>query len=106
MLTSVVLFTKKKHEIAERKQEELAAIKRNAEELREVSATISALLFKTSSLREALTSKFKEVMGLYKSDYLRLGHDERLTLGALVNDTLALARLLNERVEVTQESEE
>lgn len=103
VLTSVVLFTKKKHDIAERKQEELLSIKRNTEELREISAVISSLLEKTESLRVGLTNRFAEVMRLYGADYRELARDARLELGALVNDTLALAKLLNERVDVEEQ---
>ena len=106
VLTSVVLFTKKKHEIAERKQEELLAIKRNTEELREISIVIAALLAKTASLREGLTEQLKSTMRLFGADYRELSRDEILTLGALVNDTLALAKLLNERVDVTPKAED
>ncbi len=106
VLTSVVLFAKKKHDIAEKKQEELLSIKRNTEELKELSAVISSLLAKTESLRDGVTDRYKAAMSLYGADYRELARDARLELGALVNDTLALARLLNERIDVAEQTGE
>ena len=106
VLTSVVLFTKKKHDIAERKQEELLSIKRNTEELREISAVISSLLEKTESLRDGLADRFAKTIRLYEADYRELSRDARLELGALVNDTLALGKLLNEIVDVEEQTGE
>jgi hypothetical protein len=45
-------------------------------------------------------------MSLYGADYRELARDARLELGALVNDTLALARLLNERIDVAEQTSE
>lgn len=106
VLTSVVLFTKKKRDIAGRKQEELLSIKRNTEELSELSAVISSLLAKTESLRGGIADRYKEAVRLYRADYRELARDARLELGALVNDTLALARLLNEKVDVAEQTGE
>ena len=106
VLTSVVLFTKRKHDIAERRQEELTAVKRNTGDLRETEATISALLSKTSSLREGLAQRLMDGMAFYQADYRALGPDDRHALGAIVNNTRSLAHLLNERVDVAPKSEE
>ena len=82
------------------------AIKKNTEELKEITVVITSLLAKTDSLRDGLTERFMDVMGLCGADYRSLDKDARLKLGALVNDTLALARLLNEKVEVLNEAQE
>lgn len=98
VLTSVVLFAKRKHDIMGKRQEELSALKTNTEEVREVDASIASLLARTSALREGLTNQLRDAMRYFDEDYRALDRDERLMLGAIVNDTTALAKLLNEKV--------
>ena len=104
VLTSIVLLARKKRGIAKRKNEELAAVKRNAASLRETTVTISSILDRTVALRDALASWYMVSVRLFDEDYRALDEGERLTLGSLVNDTVTLARLLNERVDASQGS--
>jgi hypothetical protein len=104
LLTSIALFAKKKHDIAKEKHEELISVKQNTEALRETHAEIGSLRVKTDSLRENLSSSFMTACRLQGADYLHLSDEEKLSLGALVNNAKSLARLLVERVS-TQDGE-
>ena len=98
LLASVTLFTRKRIKLHEEKNEELLAIKANTEQIREMDAKIGALIDQTASLREALDGSFVSSMHLAGSDYTALTHDEKAMLDALVNNTMALASLLNAKI--------
>lgn len=98
LLTSIVLFTKRKFEILDERQKELTAVKQNTEKVSEMAAEVGALLAKTASLREKLSEQFGTCLAAYGSDYSKLCRDEQDGLAAMVNNTLALSRLLNVRI--------
>lgn len=98
LLTSIALFVKKQHKIAEKKHEELLSVKRNTEALRETSAAIVALRTKTDALREELSGSFMSSCRLHGADYLSISDDEKLALGSLVNNAKSLGSLIVERV--------
>lgn len=104
LLTSIALFVKKQHKIAEEKHEELLSVKRNTEALRETSAAIVALRTKTDALREELSGSFMSSCRLHGADYLSISDDEKLALGSLVNNAKSLGSLIVERV-ATQDGE-
>lgn len=98
LLTSIVLFVKKQHEIVREKHEELLSVKRNTEALKETSAVIVALKTKTDALREELSGSFISSCHLHGADYLSISDDEKLALGSLVNSAKSLGALIVERV--------
>ena len=100
-LASVALFTKNRIQTREKKNEELLAVKKNTEFVREIDAKIGALLDQTVSLRDALNDSFVKSMHLADSDYSTLGAEDKMVLGALVNNTKTLAALLNTKIAET-----
>ena len=98
LLTSIVLFVRKRHKIAREKHEELLSVRRNTEALRETSAAIEALRTKTDALREELSISFMSSCRLHGADYLSISDDEKLALGCLVNNAKSLGSLIVERV--------
>ena len=101
LLASVALFTKNRIQTREKKNEELLAVKTNTEFVREIDAKIGALLDQTVSLRDALNDSFVKSMHLADSDYSTLGAEDKMVLGALVNNTKTLATLLNTKIAET-----
>lgn len=98
LLASIVLFTKKKFDLRDEKQKELTAVKENTKKVAEVAAEVGALLDKTTSLREKLDAQYGSCLAAYGSDYTALSRDRQDGLAAMVNNTLSLSRLLNERL--------
>ena len=98
LLTSIALFTKKRIQTREERNEELLAVKKNTEKVREVDAKIGALLDQTISLRDALDESFIKSMRLADSDYATLNDEDKMVLGALVNNAKTLASLLNTKI--------
>ena len=102
LLTSIVLFKKNKRRIFEDKQKNLIALKENTERVKEMGATVNALLENTSDLRDKLADAYADNLGRYGANISRLSRNEQASLAALVNCTLSLAKLLGERL--SQES--
>lgn len=100
LLTSIALFTKKKHDIAKEKHKELVAVKQNTKTLRESLAAIGSLRAKTDSLRDCLSATFLASCRLQGSDYLALSDEEKLSLGSLVNNAKSLSHLLVEKAPI------
>ena len=72
LLTSIVLFKKNKRRIFEDKQKNLIALKENTERVKEMGATVNALLENTSDLRDktAVSIRFPVTTTTMSKDYL------------------------------------
>ena len=103
LLTSIVLFAKSKFDIRDEKQKELTAVKLNTERVSEMAAEVGALLTKTVGLRDRLSELYDTCAPSFGSDFSKLSQDKQDGLASMVNNTLALSRLLNERL--TQDDE-
>lgn len=99
LLTSIVLFTKKKFENREAKEEALTAVKQNTASIRNIDVQIATLLKKTISLRELLLTHYGECMTFFKADFAALTDSQQSKLATLVNNTKACAALLGRHVE-------
>jgi hypothetical protein len=99
VLTSVVLFTKKKFENRETKHEMLTAVMRNIAQVQAMDAQIDDLLQRTASTRELLLKVYGEALPFFGADFATLAPSQQSQLGALVNVAKASAALLSARVE-------
>ncbi|RZS57770.1 hypothetical protein EV141_1490 [Microcella putealis] len=98
LLVSVVLFTKKKVENRDAKQESLVGVKQNTALVRGIDAQIDDLLRRTSSLRELLLNRYRDAITLAGADFLALSAAEQSRLATLVNNAKAAAVLLRRTV--------
>lgn len=99
LLASIVLFTKKKFESLEAKQEALVGVKQNTAFIRDVDVKIDDLVHRTASLREHLRTSYIDALPCFGADFLALPTPEQSRLAALVNNTKAAAALLTHSVE-------
>ncbi|WP_219813789.1 hypothetical protein [Rathayibacter sp. AY1H2] len=99
VLTSVVLFTKKKFENRETKHEMLTAVMRNIAQVQAMDAQIDDLLQRTASTRELLLKVYGEALPLFGADFATLAPAQQSQLASLVNVAKASAALLSARVE-------
>lgn len=99
LLVSIVLFTKKKLENREAKQEALAGVKQNTAFVRGIDAQIDDLLQRTASLREHLLNRYRDALVFFGADFLALSVPEQSRLAALVNNAKAAAALLSHTVD-------
>lgn len=99
LLTSVVLFTKKRFENREAKEEALTAVKQNTALVQSLGAEIATILQETTSLRELLTRLYGECITFFNADFLALNKFQQSKLATLVNNTKSCAALLTKHVE-------
>lgn len=93
LLSSILIFTAKKTKLNKQKNEEIAAIKNNIEIVHEMDAQIGMILSETATTRAGLNDMLKEALPLYGADYLNFADEQKQFLGALVNNTKALAAM-------------
>lgn len=99
LLTSIVLFAKKRIKLNAEKNEEIEKVKKNTEAIKEADAKIAVILDETQKIREGLNGKYRECIKLYGQDYSSFDEGQKTTLGNLVNSTLALSALFGKTVE-------
>lgn len=99
LLTSIVLFAKKKLKLNKEKNDEIQAVKENIEKVREVDAKISAILDETVKTKEGLDTMYVSCLDMFNGNYVDFSDDQKQQLGALVNNTKALSAMFKANVE-------
>lgn len=99
LLTTIVLFAKKKFENREAKEVALTAVKQNTAAIRGTATQIAALLEQTTSLRALLLTRYGQCLTFFNADFATLPDSQQLQLAALVNNTKACAVMLSKHVE-------
>lgn len=95
LLTSIVLFATKRTKLNKEKNEEIEAVKKNIEAVKEMDAQIAEMLKQTQDLRTSLNGLYLKCVTLTGADYLTMTEEQKLELGALVNNTKSLATMFN-----------
>ena len=95
---TAVFQGRKNKELAEKAVQEAQKITVAGAELKEASEAINDLQQKTLLLHGKLTATLAKEQKYIGADYEALTEEEQLSLGAFVNNTLALAELLNKTV--------
>lgn len=98
LLTSILIFTTKKTKLNNQKNEEIQAIKRNIELVREMDGKIGQILDSTTTIRNGLNDTLKTAFPMCGADYLSLDDGQKQLLGALINNTKALAALFGKTI--------
>ena len=99
LLTSIVLFAKKRTKLNKKKNEEIESVKKNTESVREIDAKISNILEQTTQIKEGLNNMCISCMNMFGRDYLEFSDEQKQNLGALVNNTKALSAMFSKEVE-------
>ncbi len=93
LLSSIILFAKKRTKLNAEKNEEIEKVKKNKIKIEEIDASIKSLLDETVKIKAKLNTSFRECFSMYGKDYTGFNEEQKLKLGALVNNTLALSAL-------------
>ena len=93
LLSSILVLSVKKMKLNKEKNEEIQAVKENIERVRKMDAKIGAVLDETTEIRNGLNNQYAKAVHLYGADYQSLDEDEKMLLGALVNNTKSLAAM-------------
>lgn len=103
LLTSIVLFAKKRVKLNAEKNEEIERVKKNTETVKEIDALIKSLLDETCEIRNGLNGLYRDSLNLFGKDYSLFNDDQKKLLGNIVNSTLALSAMFGKSVGETNE---
>ena len=98
LLTSIVLFSKKRVKLNKEKNEEIESVKENILKIKEIDVRINQILQDTIAIRRGLNDAYLGELEMYGRDYAEFSDDQKKRLGALVNNTRSLSALLNKTV--------
>jgi len=98
LLTSIVLFTKKKSETREAKHQALLALRENTAAVRSLETQIRALLDRSTSVRELLRDNYTQSLSAFGEDFAELPRTDQARLTSLVNTATSCAALLGTRI--------
>ncbi len=99
LLSTIVIFAKKRAKLNAEKNEEIEKIKKNTESVKETDLRIKELLDETIKIRDGLNGVFRENLKLFGQDYNSISIEDKNTLGSLVNNTLTMSAMLNKTIE-------
>jgi hypothetical protein len=99
LLTSIILFASKKAKIEKEKKDEIQSVLNNTASLKETDEKIKLLLEQTDKLRESVNMIYGKALNAFGRDFLYLSEELKMQLGSLVNETKALASLLEKGVD-------
>ena len=100
LLSSIVLLGAKRRNTNKQKVEEIESIKNNTYMTKVVTIQIQELLDEVISLRDNLNQQYNMCLPHFGKDFMTIERDQQLLLGALVNNTKALAATLGKSVNI------
>ncbi len=103
LLSSIIIFTKKRAKLNKEKNAEILAVKENIERVREMDGKIDLILTETAKTRIGVNEMTGSALSLYGADYTTFSAEQKQLLGALVNNTKALAALFGKTIEAENE---
>ena len=105
LLTSILLFSKNKAKLNKEKNEEIEAVKRNTEVIKEMGGKIFEILSQTNEVRMRLNDNYHDCLAFYNGDYMNFSDEDKVKLGSMVNLTKTLSALYGKQV-IAEGSEE
>ena len=98
LLSSILLLSRKRTKINKQKNEEIEAIKKNTEAVKEMDAQLEELLNETTSLMMGVKQAFFECAKMFDGDYSQFTEEQKMKLGALLNNTKAMSVLFDRKL--------
>lgn len=99
LLTSIILFARKRMKLNKEKNSEIESVKANIERVREMDAKIDKLLAQTTDVKNGLDEMCYSCMSMFDKDYADFTSEQKQKLGSLVNNTKTLSAMFNMGVE-------
>lgn len=99
LLSSIALFSVNKLKLDKKKKEEIEAVKSNTLIANETAAKIQELLDEVNALRDKLNQQYSSCLVNFGKNFHEIPMDQQMQLGALVNNTKALAASLGNSIQ-------
>lgn len=96
---SLISLSNKNKKISDEAVKEAKEIAKARESLDETSEKIDALTEKTKVLNKDILANKEKIVAFTNLDFSAMSDEDKLYLGALVNNALSLSKLLNETIE-------
>ena len=90
---------KKKAKLNKQKNEEIEAVKNNIEKVKEIDAALLEILNQTIAIREELNKSYIDCVVMHNADYLSFNDEQKMKLGALVNNTKSLSAMFEKTLQ-------
>lgn len=98
LLSSILIFAKKRTKLNKQKNEEIETVKKNTEKVKEIDTSIAKILKETSKIAAGVKKEYKECLSVFGKDYTTLSDEQKKHLGAMVNNTKALSAMFDKTV--------
>ena len=98
LLSSILLFAKKRTKLNKQKNEEIEAVKQNTEIIKEMDGEIGQILDETKGISSGLKESYIGCLDMFRGDYSTFSEEQKLKLGSLVNNTKALSAMFDKTV--------
>ena len=98
LLSSILLFAKKRTKLNKEKNEEIEAVKKNTEAVKETDVKITELVSETKRIMEGVKASYTDSLVAFGRDYQEFTEEQKTRLGSLVNNTKALSAMFNKTI--------
>ena len=98
LLSSILIFSKKRVKLNREKNEEIEAVKENTEKVKEIDASIAKILKETTKIADGVKREYTACLSAFGCDYTKLSDEMKKHLGAMVNNTKALSAMFDKTV--------
>ena len=98
LLSSILLFARKRTKLNKQKNEEIESVKKNIEAVREMDEKIGQLLTQTIAIRSGVNDIYRDCLHFFGMEYTSMTDDQKQQLGALVNKTKALSVMFEKTI--------
>ena len=98
LLSSILLFAKKRTKLNKQKNEEIESVKTNTEIVKELDGKIGEIINETKGVMSGLNASYTDCLKVFGKDYTVFTDEQKKKLGALVNNTKALSALFDKTV--------
>lgn len=98
LLSSILLFAKKRTKLNKEKNEEIEAVKMNTEAVKELDGKIGEIVKETQDVMSGLNNSYTDCLNVFGKDYREMTEEQKIKLGALVNNTKALSVLFDKTI--------
>ena len=98
LLSSILIFTKKRVKLNKEKNEEIESVKENTERVKEIDTSIAKILKQTTRIADGVRTEYKACLSAFGSDYTALSDEQKKHLGAMVNNTKALSAMFDKTI--------
>lgn len=98
LLSSIILFSKKKMKLNKEKEDEIQKIYENLKRVKEMDKKLHTLFSESEQTRKNLMKEYQSALRLYGKDYQTFNKEDKKELGSIINTTRVLSSLMTKTI--------